>query len=333
MRLNDPTINSLVPSAVCYDFGISEMIAVSIISTVASVGFGVAGAVAQASAQEAQAAAQMQQAENARAIAQYNADIQRQNTEVAYQLALYQAQTSAQMAQINQASAIANASYAELQAAGAQGAYEQQLENAKQQEMQAAATRAAASEEVNRTREENEQRISMIRSKYGASGVAFEGSPLAVLADTAQLGEVTAQDAYYAGELQSEKELREAEIERFNASFSLIDQYGFNVEAQNLRNQAAQYGYESQLYEYDSAIAGAQKRIGLNQAKLVELGGEEKGFAYEAAAQQSQMAASASLLTGIGGGITSGLKGISSGMTNYGYATGKLPFTPYTPEK
>ena len=298
------------------DFGIGEAIALGVsiaVSTAASL----VGAAQQASAMNAQAQAQAQQAENARAMAQYNANIARQNNEVAYSMALYQAQYASQNAAINQAMALQNASLAEMQGAMARKQYEQGLANAEQQKLQADATRAQAREAADRAREENISKIAAVRSKYGASGVAFEGSPLVVLAETARLAESTVQDIAYGGELQSRKELRLAEIEKFKASASLLDEKGFSVEATNYRNKAAQFGYESNLYEYDSAIAGVKYRIGLNQAKLVELGGEEKAVSYEYDAQQSSMRASASLISG-GLGAASAIAGrVSSAMGQY----------------
>ena len=325
MRINDPTQNPILAATTCY-LTPFEYIALGIaaVGAIAGATTSIISGQQQASAQNAMAQAQAQQAENARAIAQYNADIQRQNNDVAYQMALYQASYGQQMAQVNQAMALRNAEMANLQAVGAQRGYEQGIESAKQKEIEAAATRAQANEEANRQREENLRNMASVRSKYGASGVSFEGSPLVVLADTARLGESVAQDIHYAGELESRKELREAEIEKFNASFSLIDKYGFEVEAANLQTQAQMFGYESDLYEYDSAIAGVRHNIGLKEAQLVELGGAEKAFSYEVGAQQSSMAASASMFTGYSGAVTSLIGGASSavnsyGMSRYGY--------------
>jgi hypothetical protein len=268
--------------------------ALAVVGTIISVGGSLLSASAQASAAEAQA-------ENARAIAAYNADIQRQNVEVNYQMALYQAQSNQNLAQISQAAAINNANMALLQAGGARQQYNQQLENEKQKQMEAAATRAQAREAADRQRQENAQKLSQIRSKYAASGVTFEGTPLEVLSDAARIGESAAQDIAYAGELQSRKEYREAAIERFKGEFALLDEKQYTVEAQNLKNQAARFGYESSLYEFDSAIAGVQKQIGYNKARLTELAGAAEAQGYEYAAQQSRIGMIGSIGQGIGG--------------------------------
>jgi hypothetical protein len=320
MRINDPTINPLVADTTCYGW-VGAIVGV-IGGIVGAVGSIIGGSQAQAAA-NAQAAAQMQQAENERAIALYNSQIQQQNAYVNYQMALYQAQNNANLASMNQAAAMANANLATLQAAGARQAYNQGLENAKQKEFDAAASRAQARESAAREREQNRLKIASVRAKYAASGVSFEGSPVEVVSEAARLGEVTAQDIAYAGELQSRKELREGQIEKFKAGFALIEEYGHNVEAQNFRNQATRFGYESSLYEYDSALAGAKYRIGLNEAKLTELAGQARGQAYEFAAQQSIMQGRAAMTAGIFGGASSLIGGISSGMTNYALLSGK----------
>lgn len=161
-----------------------------------------------------------------------------------------------------------------------------------------------------------------MRSKVGASGVTFEGTPLASLADAARIGETSVQDIAYAGELQSRKEYREASNMKFDAYGNLLEAKGHDVEAMNLRNQSAMYGYDASLGEYDSAIAGAHYRIGLNEAKLVELGGEEKAYSYESASQQSRYSGTASLISGIGGSIGSGISGIGTAYHNYNVSRG-----------
>lgn len=276
---------------------------------------GVVGAATSLIGGMVSAGAARQQAESAQAIANYNAEIARQNNEVTYQMALYQAQYGQMTAQINQQMAMQNAQFAEAQAMGARKAYEQGLENEKQKQLQAQASRLQASEAARREREKNEQTLSSIRSRYAAAGVTQEGSPLVVLADAARLAESTAQDIIYAGDLQSRKELREGEIEKFKAGFSLLDEMGYKVEAGNYQAKAAQFGYQSSLYEYDSAIAGVQKRIGDNQATLIELGGAAQASAYRAQATSS-------LISGFGGAASSVAGGFATGIRDYGFSQG-----------
>jgi hypothetical protein len=297
MRICDPTANQLVPGAVCYTFGITEGIMLGV-GLAVSAGTSIISGAQAASAAEAQAAMQEQQAQQAIQISQYNAEIQRQNAEVAYQMALYQSQVNVQMAHVSQTIALQNASFAQLQARGARAQYEQGLMNAEQQRIQAEASRAQGREEVNRQRIENDKKLAIIRAKYAASGVTAEGSALEILGDAAKFGELAVQDIAYTAELQSRKEHRQADIEKFKAGFSLLEEAGHNVEAANFRLEAQKFGYESQLYEYDSAIAGAKYRIGLNEARLVELSGQSQAWGFRAEAAQSRARASAAMMGG-----------------------------------
>lgn len=282
------------------------------VSAVVGIAGSLIGASQQAGALEAQAAAQEQQARTQMQIAQYNAEIQRQNAQVQFQMAEFQAQSNANLAAMNQAAALANANLTQVQAVGARNQYEQGLLNARQEEMGAEATRAQGREEARRTREENERKLASIRSRIGASGTTFEGSNLEMLADSARLAEVTVQDIGYVTELQSRKEYRQAEITKFKAGFSLIDEYGFNIQTQNFKNQATRFGYESQLYEYDTAIAGAQYRIGLNQARLTELSGKAESQATQFAAAQSRYAAKGAMVSGAFGAVSAGISGVGN---------------------
>jgi hypothetical protein len=163
-------------------------------SAAISIGGSLIGGAQQSAAMNQQAEFQQQQAQQAQAIANYNAETQRQNNEVAYQMALYQSQANQQMSAINQAMAMQNAAFAEVQAYGARQQYEQGLANAEQERIQAEAARAQGREAVNRERQDNDKRLALIRGKYGASGVTPEGSPLEVLGDAAKLGELAVQD-------------------------------------------------------------------------------------------------------------------------------------------
>lgn len=327
-------------------------VAVSLVGTAVGVAGSLIGAGQQAAAMRAQAAAQEQQAIQARQIANYNAAIQRQNAEVNYKMALYQAQSNQNLAAMqqsaalaNQASALSNQQAALLQSQGARKAYEQGLSNAKTMADYAETVRAQGREEARRKREEGEQRLSLMRSKYGASGVTFEGSPLIVLADAARLAETQAQDVSYLTELESRKQLRAGEMERFKAEFSLIDEYGYKVQAANLgreamtfANQAKRYEFDQSLYAFDSEIAGAKNRIQLNEARLTELAGGAQAYGFEAQAQQSRYAANASLIGGAFGAVSGGISGLSSAFgaskTYGGYDRSTVPggaFNPYAP--
>lgn len=368
MKLFDATSNPILSPMTCYDFGIGEIIGLGIaaIGTAVSVGTSLMGAQQQSAALSAQAAAQRQQAEQAQQIANYNADIQRQNAEVSYKLSVAQAQANASTAEFNKSAALINQrqvmlsrqtaeqnrqgqllnqQYALEQAAGARKAYEQGLANAQTQKQYADTIRAQGQEEARRKREENDRKIATMRAKYGGSGVTFEGSPLVVLSDAATLAETTVQDIAYVSELQRQKQLRIAEVEEFNAGFSLLDEQGYKVqafnyaaaaetaqrekaslglEAANYRNQGIQQQFAIDLTSYDTAIAGAKKDIANREAKLTELAGGAQAYGFQVQAMGTEAKASASLISGYGqaaGAVAGGFE------QAYKY-TGGFNFTP-----
>jgi hypothetical protein len=324
------------------------------------------GAQQQSAALQAQAAAQRQQAEQAQQIANYNADIQRQNAEVAYKLSVAQAQANASTAEFNKQGALINQRqvmlsqqtaeqnrqaqllnqrYALEQAAGARKAYEQGLSNAETQKRYADTIRAQGEEQARRKRDENDRKIATIRAKYGGSGVTFEGSPLVVLSDAATLAETTVQDIAYVTELERQKQLRVAEIEEFNAGFSLLDEQGYKVqalnyaaaaetagrekaslglEAANYRNQGIQQQFAIDLTSYDTAIAGAKQDIANREAKLTELAGGAQAYGFQAQAAATEAQASASLISGYGQAAGALVGGFQSAYQN----TRGFNFTP-----
>ena len=113
--------------------------------------------------------------------------------------------------------------------------------NAKQQEIEGEASRRQGEEEARRRREENARSLAMVRSKYAASGVTQEGSPLEVLGDAARIAETAVQDVAYTTELSSRKQYREAEIKKFEAGFSLIDEAGFKLPGFQLSQRGAHF--------------------------------------------------------------------------------------------
>ena len=183
--------------------------------------------------------------------------------------------------------------------------YKAQLQQATAFDQQAIARRAESREEARRLREENEARISMIRGKYAASGVAFEGSPLVVLSDAARLAETSVQDQFYVGEIEAREKFRAAEVTRFEGASSLVqDIAAADISSFNAQNLAASQAYEAKIQsvnfenqilaaQYDTFIADAQRRSSLAQASLTALGGEMQ-------ASNIRAESSANLFSGIG---------------------------------
>lgn len=362
MRNSDPLSNPLLASVRCDFFGLDIAAVAGIASAV--VGIAATGfSLIQGQQASSQAAAMAQQQANQQAM------IQQQNAMVAHSMAVAQAQQQAQIASFNmqvaaqqqsanqalvaqnrqialaQASVEAqnieiakrNANLARTQAQMAQNQHDVGLQNAKQLEDQGNAVRAQQREEARRLREESEQRIAAIRSKYAGSGVTFEGSPLIVLADAAQLAETSVQDSAYIAELEARKQFREGEMAKFKAGFSLLDKAGylnqaaafeasafasevdqfnaisaaeatriesFNIAARGAQDQAT-FATQIAGAQYDTLIAGAKNRIALNEAELTRFGGAAQAFSIQSQARANMISGIGDLAGGAIGAVSS----------------------------
>jgi len=194
---------------------------------------------------------QQQQAGNARRIGAYNAAIQEQNADVQAMMTQYQ--------------------YG-MDATRAQAQYDAGMMNAQSIANQVPGIEAQSREQISRMRDQQDRVIGSQRAAYGHSGVTIEGSPLEVLADTARQTELGIQDEAYKAELMRRDKLREAEMARYQAGFSLLD--------------AAQAKYMGQ-------IAGITKQIGYQGANMTRMQAASD-------AQGLQMQSYATLASGIG---------------------------------
>ncbi len=98
------------------------------------------------------------------------------------------------------------------------------MQNASAMENQALRVEQEARERARRMREENERMLGKQRAAYGAAGVTSEGSPLTIMADSAGLLELAVSDELYRADMERTSFYRKAEVERWQAGFSLIDQ-------------------------------------------------------------------------------------------------------------
>ena len=101
--------------------------------------------------------------------------------------------------------------------------------NASIDEANATQARMQAAEEETRTRRDNMLRLGANAARRGASGVAYEGSPVDVQADAAAEGELRALDARYGGLMESryyqtraEQTRREAKATRTGGAFGAL---------------------------------------------------------------------------------------------------------------
>ncbi len=196
---------------------------------------------------------QQQQAENAQAIANYNAAIQQQNAQVQARLAQQQStwQQQAQMAQ-----------------------YQAQQNNAVTLQNQAQAVEAQGREQADRERERQAQLLATQRAHFAKAGVVNEGSPLAVLADTAKTTELGIQDMAYQTELESRQWQQKAADERFQAGFSLMD---------------------ASLERYKQSSIAIGQQIAYREADLTKMQGAAQAEGYRTAAGATLLSGAASM--------------------------------------
>lgn len=175
---------------------------------------------------------QQQQAENARKIAEYNAAIQRQQAEI-------------------------NAALANRQNEINQRALELQGQQAEVIKQQAGQIEQTANEQQRRARLEQQRMLAAQRAAYAKAGVMTEGSPIAVLAETAGIFELQNQDVAYEADLRSRALQRESELTKFGLQ---SDQY---------------------VLDLQSKAAEAARKIGIDESKLTQLQGRAAAEGYK----------------------------------------------------
>ena len=139
---------------------------------------------------------QQQQAASAQRMAQYNYSIQRQQMEM----------------------------QARMQSIAADQQYQAGMQNAKTMENEGLRVEQEARERARRMRTENERLAGAQRARFGKAGVVMEGTPLAVMAESAGLMELAVSDELYKANNERSAFYRKAEVEKWQAGYSLIDQ-------------------------------------------------------------------------------------------------------------
>ena len=170
---------------------------------------------------------------------------------------------------------------------------------------QADAEDRQAREQADRIRQEKDRILGLQRSQYAKSGVQMEGSPLAVLADTANIYEQQVADTKLLANLSSEKKRYEAGMNdlvgNFNLNQSLFES-AMNEKAARLSLSDAQFAEKA---------AGAGYRINMRQAAIEQMSGN-------ATARATAMGGYTALASGIGSAA-------NTGMTYYGTRPGAKP--------
>lgn len=135
-----------------------------------------------------------------------------------------QAQAASRMAQYNYA---VQEQQMRMQAGMQKIAAEQQyaagMQNAKIMENEGLRVEQEARERARRMRTENERLAGAQRARFGKAGVVMEGTPLAVMAESAGLMELAVSDELYKANNERSAFYRKAEVEKWQAGYSLID--------------------------------------------------------------------------------------------------------------
>lgn len=229
-----------------------------------TIGLGVAALLVSAAGAGLSYYGQQQQAQNASAVANYNAKIQQQNADMQTRMAAKQYEYNALQRNTDQQFA--------------QAKYQQGINNSISLKNQATAQEAQGREQARRMRENQERMLGLQRAKFAKSGVVNEGSPLAVLADTARLTELNIQDTAHQSELERQQSLARSDVEKFQAGFSLLNNDG---------------------PDYTMAVADSKRRIAYREADLTRMAGESNAQGY-------RIGATSSLISGAGQMINQG---------------------------
>lgn len=228
----------------------------------------VAGLVASAVGTGISYYGQQQQAQNAQSVANYNAQIAAQNSAVNRQIAAQQAVLAQQQIARNQQLTQAQADAQRRNATVLQN-------NATALEQQGRAAEAQGREQARRMREDNIKKLATQRARYAKSGVTSEGSPLAVMAESAGLLELGVQDLHFQSDLEGRAydtraagERYQADNERFGADFTLA---------------ADTSAFDASVARYEAAATEAGLRIQSQRDKFDYMAGSATAAGYKAA--------------------------------------------------
>ena len=244
-----------------------------------------------------------QQSKSQAAIADYNRQINEQNASWQRMAA----ERAAQAEQFNSQLAMFNAQSQADQANMNNILVQQQ---AQQLRAQADGVDSQARQQADRIRAEKARILGLQRSQFAKGGVTPEGSPLAVLADTANLYEMQVADTKLLANLESNKKRYEADMN------SLVGDFNTNADlfSSAMAKKSAQISFNDA--QFAEKAAGAGYRIAMRQAAIEQ----QAGMATSRATQLGGYAAGASGLAQMG----------QIGMSAYGNSTSKAAATGAT---
>ena len=229
-----------------------------------------------------QLADQNQQVNNAMAQRQYELGVQQNQ---------YQDQVNAYQKQVNESQAQAQENNATTLSNYARSQEQQGMDQASRIQLEKART------------------LALQRGQYAASGVNAEGSPLAILADTATNYEMQTHDATYAADLKAKGLDQQATLMKYDAATTRNNNL-FSSEANDYKNSVDSYTNE---LNYEASQAGS--RIAIRQADLTQL--------------SNLNTASGTSMAGYGT-LLSGLSTMASTGVNYNYPSNRGTGARYT---
>ena len=210
-----------------------------------------------------------EQAQAQAAMAEYNRMAAEQN-------ASWQRLAGERAAQADQFNAQIQGFNADAQAQQAQMNRQMLGQQSDQLRAQATAQDAQARDQAGRIRAEKDRILGLQRSQFAAGGVTPEGSPLAVLADTANMYDMQVNDTKLLANLETNKKRREAGLN------DIIGDFNFNQDtfASMMNSKAAKLSLDDAKFAEEAA--GAGYRINLRQAAIEERAGmsQSRGTMY-----------------------------------------------------
>jgi hypothetical protein len=233
-----------------------------------------------------------EQSKSQAAIAEYNRIQNEQN-------AVWQRMAAERAAQSDQFNAQLSMSNAQSQADQANMNNVLVQQQSQQLRAQADGVDSQSRQQADRIRSEKARILGLQRSQYAAGGVTPEGSPLAVLADTANLYEMQVADTKLLANLDSNKKRYEAGMNELVGDFNLSS----DLFASAMNKKAAQISFNDA--QFAEKAAGAGYRINMRQAAIEQMSGN-------ATARATAMGGYSALASGVG-------KVADTGMTYYTY--------------
>jgi hypothetical protein len=292
----------------------------SVVATAASTGVAMYSASEQSKSQAAIAEYNRLQNEQNAAWQRMASERAAQADQYNSQLSMFNAQAQAQQGEFNASASRYQNEQMRQQSQFSDMQAQLQRNTADQIRQQADGQDRQAKEQADRIRAEKARILGLQRSQYAAGGLTTEGSPLAVLADTANLYEMQAADTRLLANLESNKKRYEADVTDFNAGITALEgkmmrdqatlndsAIGFNL-SQDLF--ASKMNLNSARMSFDDAqfaekAAGAGYRINMRQAAIEQMAGN-------ATARATAIGGYSALASGVGSVA-------NTGMTYYGY--------------